>query len=239
MMKIILVLTFFSFFSCELHEQTSNVTSPSIDQVFDLDVSDQMFVAVIDNDYFLLKELIEKQAALINVTNEQGQLLLTEAVKSDKRFLAHLLVSNGASITLVDSNNNSALNLISKFSGDDLEEWQSILEGEDFSHEYLNELSLELVSESSLDNEKDDLLKLDLYLELGASSNAQNSRNSLLMIAASKGLNETVRFLCERDETDVNLKIGRFTVFGLVKRLTRRNPSLKETLEILKGYGAK
>lgn len=225
--------------SCELHEQEALVSRESDEQVFTLSNVEEMFVAIINDDYFKLKLLLDEQEDLVNTPNGQGQLLIVEAIRAENRFLAHLLVLRGANISLRDNSNLSAIDLVSRLDDHLKEEWESILDGQDFEQEYLNELSLTLASETSQRSEENSIKRLDLYLVLGADVNARKGRNTLLMIVASKGLENMVRYLCERDDLNINEKVGRYTALGLVKALTRRNPELKKISDILLEYGAR
>lgn len=237
MKNIILLLLSFSIISCELHEQEAFLKGNETKSVFELKTIEKMFSAVSSDDYFGLKELINSQNMDLNVQNEQGQLLLNEALKLEKDLIVSLLLKNGADPDELDKDETSARDIIKTLSSPDV--WELILAGQTPGQEFLDNKVLELVTEAAQDQQDAVMKKLELYFEAGADVNARNQRKyTLLIIASSKGLDNLVTFLCETEGVDINAKAGRYTALSLTKRLARRNPELKKVIEILLAHGA-
>jgi ankyrin repeat protein len=237
MKKILLLLMTLFFVSCELHEQSAFLNGNETKSVFELKAIEKMFSAISSDDYFGLKELIESQNMDLNIQNEQGQLLLNEALKLEKDLIVSLLIENGASPDEMDKEGSSAREIIKRLPSPEI--WDKILQGLKPDQDFLDSKVIQLVSEAAEDQQEIVSGKLSLYFKNGANVNAKNERSyTLLIIVSSKGLTTLVTYLCETEGVDINAKAGRFTALTLTKRLARRDPKLNPVIDILLRYGA-
>ena len=237
MKNLILFLLTFSFISCELHEQNAFLKGNESNSVFELKTIEKMFSAISNDDYFGLKKMISSQEIDLNIQNEQGQLLLNEAIKLKRDLITVLLVENGADPEAQDNEERSARDIIKDI--ENFETWEKILNGEGLDKEFLNSKVIKLISEGAEDQQSLLIQKLKIYFEAGADVNARNKRKyTLLILASSKGLADVVTFLCETEGVEINAKAGRYTALSLTKKLIRRNPKLANIIDILLSHGA-
>jgi ankyrin repeat protein len=235
---IIIFLPLVFLLSCEVHKQSSFSKGSEDQGVFNLGIIEQMFASISKDAYFELSKTLDKQTIDLNTRNKNGQTLLNEAVKLKRILITKLLIDKGADPTEPDKQDFTAFDLIKEF--EQKGSWKRVLDGEDFERSFLNTSVVKLVEDSAMDNQNSAIKKLDIFFEYGAEPNARNARKyTLLMIAASKGLPALVHYFCQKEDVDLNAKVKRLTVLKLVKRLARRDQSLKPIIGILKSYGAK
>jgi len=233
-MKKILILALFSIlFSCERHKQEVVTPVDALAKVVDLSVIDTLITAVLQNDYHLAKQTLEKTSLELNVINEQGKLLLNEAIKLDRLLIGELLIFNGANPDLEDNLNETGRDLIQLSSH--LNEWKLVLDGQSISDTYVTSESFTIVSETAVDNQLERIKLLSLYIDKGVDINHINTDNqSLLMIAASKNLIKVVDYLCSVEELDPNLSvtiIRRRREYTITAMFYAQTPQMKSALQ--------
>lgn len=232
MKLIILILSAIFFFSCELHKQEVRTPPPVEAKVIDLDSIETLIAAVLQDDYFTAKRTLELTSLELNVINEQGKLLLNEAIKLDRLLMGELLISYGALPDESDEFNETARELIQKSAY--IDEWKTIFDGGSVSSDYVTKESFILLSETAIDNQDARIHTMGLYRERGADINSINSDNqSLLMIASSKNLVKVVDYLCSFEELDPNLTvtvIRRRREFHITAMFYAQTPEMKSAL---------
>ncbi len=206
MKKMILLLILLTLFSCERHTQEVIVPPVAQAQVVDLNAIDALNTAILQNDYHRVKETLEANNLNIDVINEQGKLVLNEAIKLDRLLIGELLIAHGANPDSVDENEESARILIDK--SPYLDEWKLVLDGESVTSDYVTNESFTLVNEAAIDDQDEKVKFLGIFVDKGLDLNFINADNfTLLMIASSKNLVAMVDYLCSLNDIDPNLTI--------------------------------
>ena len=206
MKRLLLLLSLYTLVSCERHKQEV-VIPPAVEaQVIDLNAIDELNTAILQNDYRRVENTLNDNNLNIDVVNEQGKLLLNEAIKLERLLIGELLIFYGANPDSVDQNEQSARELIQE--SIHIDEWKLVLDGGSVTGDYVTTEAFTLVSEAAIDNQRDKINTLEIYVEKGLDLNYVNSNNlSLLMIATDKNLIEMVNFLCSIDSLDPNLTV--------------------------------
>ena len=226
------LIVFFISISCERHVQDGFVLGKSQGQVVTVVGVDALFEALSSDDYFYLEREFRLNEYDLNIENDRGNLLLNEAIKLKRVLIAILLIQQGADPYQLDKSNMSASNLISTY--ENKSDWEEIISGKLPSTDFLSKKVSDIIASTAIDNQDATLKKDGDIFEMGADVNSQNSRGfTLLMNAALKGLPKVVGSLCQHPQIDLEVKFRRMNVFDLLKRQMRRNPSLKEILNIL------
>ena len=227
--------------SCQMHRQESYITGQTEGPVFALEANDRAFASLSDDDYFVLESILKNGQFDPNHPNASGQILLVEAVRLKKVLFAQLILEEGGDPHLLDSNGDSAYQLVEEFSEDKVREvWLAILQGEELAGEFLDQQAIKLVQEGAQDKQEAIIKNLTILFAKGADVNAKNDSDyTLLMLAALKNLVDLVHFLCNMEEISINMPgIRGHTVLSLLKINVRRRPELVEVMEILRSYGA-
>ena len=237
-MKNILFVLLFFIVGCEKHKQAGWALGGETLQKFSLQTAEKMFAAVAQDDYFGLETLLEESNEGINEANKEGKFLLHEAIRTNRVLITSLLMKYGADPSLVEEESGDAFSLLEGKT--DKEQWENILNLLPLDQKFLDLRSVKIISEAAEDTQGNVQKKLQIFFELGGDVNARNRRKfTLLAIAASKNLPSLTQFLCETDGVEINAKVGRYTILALVKRLSRRDPTLKRIMTILKEFGAR
>ena len=236
MKKILLLMTLFSLFSCELHEQSAYLKVKSDNSTFNLEKVDTLFAAVINNDYELLDQELIKDRSFVNVKNEQGQLLFLEALKTKKFLLVILFLENGADTSIKDDEGIGVFDVINSYK--DKDSWINLLETGVVDNVFLNKQLVNLVKEGAVDSQDKIIRQMKIYIERGADLNIVDSRFPLIAHAALKNMFDVVKHLCERGDVDINAKVGRKTLLGFIKDKMRRSPELASIHDLLASFGA-
>lgn len=224
--------------SCELHEQTAFTTKRDTSNKVTLSEIDDLFLAVNDDKYFLLKSKVEANPDLVNVVNDSDKSLLMAAVEKKQILTVKLFVDNGADTGFTNKEGLGVFDIVESFEEELRENFELVLEGEDIPLELLSDMSVKLVAEAAQDQQEKVWKLLNIYFDLGVDVNTKNKRGfTLLGVAAFKPLPQTTASLCRHEGVDVNAKIKNKTILFNLKRQMRRRKELAPIYEIIEQCG--
>lgn len=236
-MKVLIgALIILLYSSCELHEQSAYLNVKGEESIFNLEKVDTLFAAVINNDYEYLDQELLKDRSFVNIKNEQGQLLLLKAIEAKKFLLVVLLLDYGADSSLRDNDGLGPFDIIKDFKEGN--SWQKLLETGVVDDSFLNKQLVHLITEGAVDIQDKILRQMKIYIDRGADLNIVEKRFPLIAHAALKNMEDVVRYLCERGDVDINVKIRNKTLLHFIKAQMRRKPELSNIYDLLVSYGA-
>jgi|GEM_PF-1941623 len=203
-----LILSLTVLFGCELHEQNSVIGEKPDALVVDLKAIDGLLAGILQDDIGKVSEIINNSSLELNIPNDQGKLLLNEAVKLERVLIGKVLIDKGVDPKMKTQDGESALSLMEI--SENMAVWKNILEKGLITASYMEKDFFETLSTANVSEQSRAITRLREHTKNGIDFDARDdSKFTFLMIASSRDLVEVVNFLCTFPQTDPNIVVER------------------------------